>query len=90
MYVSIGRGREHGIFRKREALSPGPWVSRQLQEQPLTARLLAASASLTPLVPRSEAEPTYSVKQILVLPRGSQSRLLSVPASFLATDVSAK
>lgn len=41
---------EYGISRKRRALSSGPLVSRQLWEQPLKARLLAASISLTHLV----------------------------------------
>lgn len=76
----------HGTSRKGRALSSGPLGSGQLWEQPLKARLLAASISLPTWSPHSETETTYSVKQILVLPRGCQTCLLSTLASIVPSS----
>lgn len=72
----------HGASRKGGVLSSGSLESRQLWEQPPKARLLAASISLPTWSPHSEAETTYSVKQILVLPGGCQMCLLSLWPAF--------
>lgn len=75
-----------GISKKGRALSSGSLWSRQLWEQPLKAWLLVASISLLTWSPHSEAETTYSIKQILVLPRDCQTCLLSTLASILPSS----